>query len=618
MKGDASMGINEMKSVSFPQTSIEDWEKKSEESLKGRKVESLSKTTFENIKLKPLYTNEDQSEISQFPGQADFRRGSTTLGYLSQDWKVAQRLRIQKDTLKDSLAEAFDKGQSAISFEVDGDVLTQISNLEEFHGKFPYSINAKEFHSRIIDEISKFSTAEEGNGFIARDPLALFVETGLVKDTVEEEYTALFNAVKKATISLPNIRTVLVDTVPYHNGGANAVQELAIAISTAIQHMEELSNRGLSHDEILSKLVFQFSIGSNFFMELSKLRAARLIWDKTIEAYRGEQGKSEMVISASTSYFTKTIYDPYVNLLRAGNEAFSAVLGGIKYLHVTPFNEPEQNFSELSNRIARNTQLILKEEAHLSKTVDPAGGSWYVEHLTTELAEKAWALFLEIEDNGGIVEALKKGWIQSEIANVREKRQAAVATRKQTIVGTNKYADLKGTALEIHGETQGSKDGFIKAIPQVRLSQPYETLRKRSSHLKKQGKEPVVGLLTLGALKSHKARTDFITGFLSPGGIEGKPSEEIHNINDAIGFINSTGYQHYCICGSNDQYEELGLELVKEIKAMNPDKKLYLAGIPDNKEQWNGIGINDFIHVKSNCYDTLASLLDDMEVEANE
>ncbi|TKC20183.1 methylmalonyl-CoA mutase [Robertmurraya kyonggiensis] len=603
-----------MREQSFPSASLEDWKAKSEESLKGRKIETLAKDTYEGIKLKPLYTRQNQTVASPFPAQGDFRRGVNALGYVSQEWKVAQKIHV--DELKVSLQKAMEKGQTAISFEVNDAILTQLEDLEEFHGQYPYSLNGKGYHGQLLDAVSRFASAVEGTGFIAQDPIAILAENGAAEGNVIESYKELYESISSAAQTLPNVRTILVDTTPYHNGGANAVQELAIAISTGVMHIEELSSCGLGLDKTLSKLVFQFSIGANFFMEVAKLRAARVLWSKVAETYGSvNQG---MVISATTSSYTKTIFDPYVNMLRAGNEAFAAVLGGVQYLHVSPFNEPEGVVTEFSGRIARNTQLILREEAHLTKTIDPAGGSWYIEHLTNELTDKAWQLFIEIDEKGGILEGLKQGWIQSEIASVREKRINAVATRKQTIVGTNKYVDLNGDSLNIQEEKSEKTTGFIKPIPHGRLAQNFECLRQKASLLKKKGNSPVLGLITLGDLKSHKMRMDFVQGFLSPGGIESKVSGDIIRAEDAFEFIKETSLRHYVICGTNEQYEEFALAVVEQLKETYPNVQLYLAGIPEEKSRWEQAGIKDFIHAKSNCYETLSSLLDDMEVGANE
>ena len=220
-------------------------------------------------------------------------------------------------------------------------------------------------------------------------------------------------------------------------------------------------------------------------MELSKLRAARIIWSKVTQLYGADPSLQGMHISAETSVFTKTIFDPHVNLLRAGNEAFAAVLGGIQYLHIMPYDNLTGS-SSFSERIARNIHLVLKEESHLKRVVDPAGGSWYIEDLTTQLAERAWVLFQQIEAKGGILEALKTNWLQNDIDEVYEKRNKDVQTGKQNIIGTTIYKKVneKVPLIIKNNEEMDLEQGMkIEAIPSRRLSEPFEILQKNGENL---------------------------------------------------------------------------------------------------------------------------------------
>ncbi|WP_246140965.1 methylmalonyl-CoA mutase family protein [Bacillus marasmi] len=605
-----------MKSVVFPPVSTDEWKQKAEESLKGKSVDSLSRSTYEDIRLKPLYTKEDLENkvVSEIPGFEDYRRGINPLGYATNEWKVAQTIPAGNvDEMKEMLITSFQKGQTAISFELSEKVLLEIPNiLTDVFASYPFSVNAKHYQADLLTLVQQLAEEkgkiEDVCGFIGLDPIAVAVETGADIDTAYDQWakTISYNAEK-----LPNLKTILVDTTPYHNGGANAVQELAISLATGVEHIEKLSERGLSIEHILEKMVFKFAIGSNFFMEMAKLRAARLLWSKLTEAYAVAPELRKLVISAETSPYTKTKYDPYVNLLRAGNEAFAAILGGIQYLHVSPFNEPEGKVNGFSDRIARNIQLVLKEEAHLKNVVDPAGGSWYIESLTNELAEKAWALFLEIDEKGGLVSALRSNWLQEQIQAVKEKRQKDIFTRKQSIIGTNIYANLAEEPLQVQEANAAKQDGSFQTIAQERLAQPYEVLRSRAEKLVA---EPTIGLICLGELKNHKARADFITGFVAPGGIKTVKSDAVDSIESAVAFVSGTPVSHYCICGSNDQYNEFGAELVAKLKEQNPAATFYIAGALENETEWKTAGIRDFITVKSNCYQTLAQLLDEMEV----
>ncbi|UQD52663.1 methylmalonyl-CoA mutase [Bacillus methanolicus] len=625
------MTINEMKNEQFPAVSTDEWKEAAEKSLKGKSLDSLTRYTYENIKLKPLYSAEDEvdCEISQFPGFPDYRRGIYPLGYYENDWHVAQTIQYKKiDELKASLLSALEKGQTSISFEVNADTIGCLKEIiGTIYDKYPFSVNAKLFQFDFIETLLDLAgdPGETITGFTGMDPIAIFAEQGSLPIKLSELYDEWAEVIKKADQYMPHLKTILVDATPYHNGGANAVQELAAGLSVAVFHIQELLDRELPLEKILSKIVFKFSIGANFFMEIAKIRAARILWNKITEAYEAQPENRKMIIAAETSKVTKTAYDPYVNLLRSGNEAFAAVLGGIQYLHVSPYNEPENNFTSFSDRIARNTQLILKEEAHLNKTVDPAGGSWYIEHLTNELAKKSWELFLQIDDLGGIFEVMKTGWLQQQISEIREKRQMDVNTRKQSIIGTNIYANLNDKPLQLTEApaniSESDKKEMVESIPQIRLSEPFEKLRRRSEQLAdKLGRKLAVGLICLGELKQHKARADFITGFIAPGGIEGIQSGEITEKEQAFSFIRETGFQHYCLCGSNEQYAEIGMDFVREIKKLFPSIKLFLAGLPNAGEEkdWLSSGIDEFIHVKSNCYKVVSALLEEMEAKMHE
>lgn len=602
----------------FPAFSLNDWEKKAEEALKGKPVHSLNTNTYENIGLKPLYTKQDihNREVSQYPGETDYRRGIHSLGYLSHEWKVAQKVVARKgESLRDTLLAAFKRGQSAISFSLDHININEFASLVDgLYTEYPFCMEVTDNQAEILLQLSKQPDSKKVSGYIAADPMAPKVLKGTA--VKNQTYDAFAETIKLAHASMPNLKTIMVNTSIYHNAGGNAVQELAFALATGVHHIQQLLERGLTVDTIKSKLVFKFSIGANFFMEIAKLRAARVLWNKVIEAYGVENHSPNMVISAETSAFTKTVYDPYVNMLRAGNEAFAAVLGGIQYLNVSPFNEPEGKTTPFSDRIARNTQLILKNETHLEKIADPAGGSWYIESLTNELAEKAWTLFQNIDELGGMDKAIESGWVDEQITEVYNKRSNDIYTRKKSIIGTNVYASLNDSPLE-NFESANLNEGGLR---QVRLSEPFEKLRRKAEQMEKAGKKPTAGLICLGELKAHKARMDFITGFLAPGGIHACQSQDIAEPEQAILFVSETNLQHYIICGTDNQYEEFGKEMARLVKEKHPNVKLYLAGLPDRDKQvlFKQAGINEFIHLRSNCFEILSSLLSEMEVAGNE
>lgn len=624
------MSLDNLRNQSFPLKSKEDWKEKAEKTLKGKSVDSLKSSTYENIILKPLYSQQDQKNVSDYPGGSDFRRGVHPLGYVTNNWKVAQRISYQTvEELKVKLLESVEKGQTALSFEVSDALFKSKKTLIEILGDLPaaspFAVNGKGLQSAILEVLAEQEeTADQFTGYVGNDPISLFAEEGYI---AEDFLNSWIEDVKNVNEKLPKLQTVLINTSTYHQGGANAVQELGIAAATGSFYLQQLLDNGMELEDILNKMIFQFSIGSNFFIELAKLRAARILWNKITQIYGADTKNRGMQIAAETSSFTKTIYDPHVNILRAGNEAFAAVVGGVQYLHVTPFDY-ETGSSKLAERIARNTQNILKEEAYLQKVIDPAGGSWYVEELTTELAEKGWQYFQQIEAKGGMLEVLKSDWLQNEISSVHTKRENDIYTRKQSIVGSNVYANLAEAAAQVREQTSDNYFNVdltntikIKKMKSTRLSESFENLRKISGKIEsKSGSKPQIGMICLGELKQYKPRLDFMRGFLSAGGIESIESGSISSLEIAKQFVLSQETKYFCLCGSNEQYESLGHEILSTLKTVFPDRIFYLAGLPekDLQTKWTNEGIKQFIHINSNCYEILSTILTEMEVALDE
>jgi methylmalonyl-CoA mutase len=622
--------LDNFRNQSFPLKTTEEWASKAEESLKGKSIETLKSSTYEKIILKPLYSRQDAQKAPDYPGGSDFRRGIDPLGYVTNEWKVAQRISYQSaDDLKEKLHGGVVKGQTALSFEVSEAIIESKEMIYDILGdlpsRFPLAINGKGVQSVLLASlIERETSANQVSGYVASDPFSLFAEEGFI---AEEFFKGWLDDIKLANEKLPNLRTVLINTSTYHQGGANAVQELGIAAAAGTFYLHSLLDRGIKLEDILGKMIFQFSIGSNFFMELAKIRAARILWNRITQVYGAEPKDRGMHITAETSSFTKTVYDPYVNLLRAGNEGFAAVVGGVQYLHITPFDDLTGD-SQLSERIARNTQNILKDEAHLRTIIDPAGGSWYIEELTTELAEKAWEFFQQIEAKGSMLEVLKSGWLQEEISSVQMKREQDAFTRKQSIVGTNVYANLAEAASPAIVRTfdnllriDRTNTVKIRSIKQTRLSEPFEKLRKISEEIEsKLGSKPQIGMICLGELKNYKPRLDFMRGFAAAGGIEAVDSGSITSLESAKKFVLRKDTKYFCLCGSNDQYELFGHEILSTLNREFPDRAFYLAGLPDKdlRSNWTNEGIKQFIHIKSNCYEILSTILTEMEVALNE
>ena len=334
------------------------------------------------------------------------------------------------------------------------------------------------------------------------------------------------------------------------------------------------------------------------------------------KAFGANSESFKMNIHAVTSQVTETKYDEHVNLLRTANQAFAATIGGIQYLEIHPFSHVSGREDPLADRIARNMHVILSEESQIASVVDPAGGSFYVEQLTNELAEKAWTAFLDLDEAGGILASLKEGWIQEQIEAVYKEKERNVALRKDSMIGTNVYpnpADVLTKSESTVTNSYMTINEPIRILPVslCRLAEPFERIRTRSEAYKNStGTSLKIGLLNLSEMKSYKLRADFIKGLLATGGIETKDSQGLVVEQDAIQFVEQSGLHVFCLCGSNDDYERYAGKIVTEIKRKQPDTILYIAGQQSSEisEKLKSAGVKDFITVETNVLEILVQL----------
>ncbi|MEK5390825.1 methylmalonyl-CoA mutase family protein [Margalitia sp. FSL K6-0131] len=614
------MTINhkDLKYQSFPSYTVDDWVTSVKNSLKNNTIDSLYSETYENIRLKPLYSNEDLefTMVEQIPGANLRIRGFDSIGGQQPSWKVSQRIMNRNwDEVKTLLTRALANGQDSLSFDVD-----YLSNMEEIDfseldtQNIPLFLLTKKNFQLLLEKALKIKTLAP-DGVIATDPISCNLHQGELDADNPSILEKWGSQILLANQTLPSIKTILIDTTPYHNGGANAVQELAIALSEAVFYIEHMKHYGWQPSQTVKKLVYHFAIGGNFFMEIAKLRAFRALWTTIEKAYGLSSSEDRVAVSAETSTFTKTVLDPYVNMLRAGNEAFAAILGGIDYLHVSPYDEAFRENGEFSARIARNTQFILKEEAYLNKISDPAGGSYYIESLTNELIEKAWELFQKIDALGGIVEGLKSGWIQNEINQVLNNRLLDVEKRQQSVIGANVYANPTEQISFIHGTPEKGDCNIIPIYP-VRIAQALEKLRERADDLVSNGKSLNAGLICLGSLKDYKPRADFVTGVLATGGIKTDWGHECTTLEDVKKYIEETKLPYYCICGTDDMYKEYGKRIGEWIHANYPSIHVEIAGrfSAEEMESYRSSGIAGSIYLHQNIVEKITSLLNLWEV----
>ncbi|MBT8419380.1 MAG: acyl-CoA mutase large subunit family protein, partial [Gammaproteobacteria bacterium] len=466
----------------FPIPSYEKWREAAEKGLKGASFEKLITKTHEGIDLQPMYQQDaltGLSHVDSLPGSAPYARGTSTLGYQEKAWEVTQELTYA--TAKDfneALRADLPRGQSAVNLvldqaalmgeDPDGDVGDDVGkggvsiasaqdmeqalegvDLTQIHFLMQAGAEGIPIAALVFAMMKKQGKSIDAlDGCIGMDPLGALARDGHLPRPLNGVYDGMAQLTRWASENAPNLLTISVQGHPYHDGGASATQELGFALATAVEYLREVTRRGPSVDDIAPRILFSFSIGSNFFMEIARMRAARIAWAKIVKAFGGNEESQKMSIHARTSAWNKTLYDPYVNMLRTTTESFSGVLGGVNSMHIAPYDAVAGEPTDFSRRIARNTHTILREETNLTATVDPAGGSWYVESLTNTVARKAWEIFQEMEKAGGMFEALEKGIPQGQISEVADKRAADAAKRKAIFVGTNMYANMNDKPLQ--------------------------------------------------------------------------------------------------------------------------------------------------------------------------
>ncbi|WP_052712107.1 methylmalonyl-CoA mutase family protein [Domibacillus indicus] len=395
-------------------------------------------------------------------------------------------------------------------------------------------------------------------------------------------------------------QVLTINTAPYHLGGANAVQELALALAEAAHHMRIAEDKSGA----ASKCLLHFAAGPVFFTELAKLRAFKPLWRAFTQAF-GLDEEIKPLISVETSNAMMSIVDPHVNILRAGSAAFSAVIGSVDYLSVKPFDQVTGRVTALSSRISENIPRILKHEALLDKVMDPAGGSYYVEALTSEIGRRAWDWFADIEEAGGIRAALTSGMIQKEIRQVRLQREQQLAVRGQIMVGANMYANpaeqvppppKKPAGLQLDGEP-------ITPVKQQRAAEPFESLRIRAMHLLQTGQSVEAGLICFGELRQFKIRADYAEGVLAAAGIKAVRSKPCNTLEEARLFIQRLKLPYYCICGPDEIYEQLGESFAAALKKAAGSAVIDIAGL------WERAGADGRIASGDNLVEKLAKVL---------
>jgi methylmalonyl-CoA mutase len=432
----------------------------------------------------------------------------------------------------------------------------------------------------------------------------------------EDSFALLAEAVKVAA-DYKKVKVIAVDATTFNGCGATSTQELAFALAEGSEYLSRLTELGLDVKDVAKKMTFCFSVGSSYFMEIAKFRAARMLWANVVDAYGTDsECAKKMELRATTSEWNQTVYDAYVNMLRVTTEAMSASIAGVDYLEVLPFDYSFRTPNEFSNRIARNVQSILKGESHFDKVVDPSAGSYYIETLTNSIANSAWALFRSVEEAGGYVAKFKEGFIQSEIKAVADKKDKNLAMRKDILLGSNQYPNFLEKAEDCITTDIVSRDVLTyngikfetpactceqvaEPLKPYRGSQVFEAMRLATDRSEKQ---PMAFMLTFGNLAMCRARAQFSCNFFATAGIKVVDNNRFSSVEEGVKAALEAGADIVVACSSDEEYAEA----VPQIAELIGDKAIVVvAGAPACQAELEEKGIKNFINVKSNVLETL-------------
>ena len=618
----------------FAPVSAQTWKDKIIADLKGADFDKkLVWRTPEGFNVQPFYRREDLKGLkttNSAPGQFPYVRGTRE----NNEWDIRQNICACQNARKANAKalEVLNKGINSIGFCLNKEklnyhfikVLLQDIRIDIIPVNFTIcACKAPELANILVRYIGreyKGVDAKNFRGSINVDPIKAMLLKG--KPLSREQVSEKIAAVVKAAKSLPNYRVVAVNSVVLNNSGAYAAQELAYALAWGAEYMTLLTEAGVPNYRAANAIRFNMGIGGNYFMEIAKFRAARLLWAKIVEAYKAPiftaalKNAAKMNVSAETSRFNMTIFDAYVNLLRTQTETMSAALAGVDEITVTPFDITFEKPTDFAERIARNQQLLLKEEAHFDKIVDPAAGSYYLENLTNSIAAEAWKQFLAIQEQGGMYEMVAAGKVQEHIAANLKARLGDVAKRKEVLLGSNQFPNFtekaakkikadagacssicncKSKKVESHCGCDSQCENALPTLPVARAAEEFETLRLETEGAKRQ---PIAFMLTIGNLAMRIARAQFSCNFLACAGYKVIDNNGFKTVGEGIKAAKKAKADIIVLCSSDDEYAELAPKAWKILQRMDEAKRpmFIVAGAPACMPDLQALGIENFIH----------------------
>jgi methylmalonyl-CoA mutase len=626
----------------FPPVTTSEWEARITEDLKGADYQKkLIWKTSGGFDVKPYYRDEQISgtgTIDSLPGEYPFIRGNQTL---SNNWEIRQDIETDDEAEANLLAiDAIKRGATGIGL-VASDLETENDVRELLKGINPSEVaihfGAASSYTALIKIVAAHAKSQKLpvaslKGSFDFDPISYLLLNGDFWKSEKSDMAEVVAMVNLGKELMPCLKVINVNGHYFNSSGATLVQELGLSLSSGNDYLALATSAGVSVDDAAQRMMFSFGIGSDYFMEIARLRAARMLWAKIVEQYKpADETSMKMHIHCNTSAWNKTLFDPYVNLLRSTTEAMSAIIGGTQSLNILPFDTFYKDPDEFSNRLARNQQIILKEEVYLDKVVDPSAGSYYIENLTQLIADAAWKVFLQIEEKGGMVEAVKAGYVQDLVEKSAGQRLDDIANRRIIQLGTNQYPNPEEQMLEkihfaeedemLEEEIYADEDMEVdeddddeapttyKKLVLFGGSDAFDQLRLATEQYVADGnKKPSVFLFNIGNLAMRKARAMFTTNFFGCAGYSILDNSGFASVDEGVKAAKASKAEIVVICSSDEEYALLVPEIAQKLKKANKELILVVAGYPKEiLDTLKQAGVDDFIHVRCNLLQTLES-----------
>ncbi|CAH2600772.1 Methylmalonyl-CoA mutase [Rhodovastum atsumiense] len=688
----------------FPEVSYADWRKAVEGDLKGAPFEKrMISRGYEGIELQPLYTEDifpTREDPSGVPGHPPFARAASVLGNRLQGWDIRQEpdhpdpaqanaqilddlagggtsvsLRLDAAAWHGLDADAPQAGQW---FGRDGVAISTTADLAQVLDKIRLDVAGAWLHAgaAFLPAAALYVATAQANGVTPdrllggfnADPLGTLMHDGSLPVPVERALADTADLASWTAANAPRMTAVEVNTSPYHDAGANSVQDLAFLLGSGVAYLRALTDAGLDVSLAARQIQFSISVGARFYQAIAKLRAARVLWAAVVAAAGGTPDAQAMRMRVATGRRVLTTRGQSVNILRNTVAAYAGAIASAEAITTIPFDAPTGISTEQSRRNARNTQIVLAEECHLNHVVDPAGGAWYIEWYTQTFVEQAWALFQQIEAQGGMIAAIANGWVAERIAAVETKRERDIASRKVPITGISEHPSIhelrtpqqvidraalrdatarklaawrsghaSGTALAALAASQdgrtaaaiaaaqagatlgeiaaalvppGSEPAHVSPLVVHPYDEAFEDLRDAAeAFATRKGHPPRVWLAGIGSIAEQTARRNFSRNLFESGGFEVLGHEAATDVEQAAAAFAQSGATVAVICSTDKRYPAVVPELAPKLKAAGA-RHVILAGNPGAAEAaYREAGVDRFIFVRCDVLETLWSLL---------